>query len=704
MSKCNVLAGLALILSLAVAYVPAGSRGGSDRPGLLSLGPETQVSANEFIIEPVCDADETLHWDGANANGIGLTSGGTFQGAVRFTPTTACSVKAILYFQRGLSSNDWVFVLGEGNDTTPGPAIDSTAYTVVDTNRWYRVNLTQPVVTPAGTDFWTSVRVTHTAGRFPLGCDAGPMVRNRGGFISTGGGRWQQLADLTLDYNWNIRAVIARLPSPAHDVGVSAILAPGTSINPGTYQPKARVTNYGASAESNIPVTCWIDSGATRVYNQTVNLAGPLQPGTRAEVTFPNWTSGPSGNNYRVTMFTGLSGDLVPANDTLSQITAIATGLALVDHDTGYCKLTVSCFGAIGYDNPPADAGSGFCYPKTAGSALFYSSFLVGNDTMYVADRHFSRPANGPVNDDLKPVDSLMPVVPPQAGDEQFRASFDDRGHPSPKGVKVYQNSYMSAGSGYDDFVVLNWTIANEGAAALNGLYAGVWSDFDIGTTPTQNTATADTVRRLIYMRQSSTANPTAGMVILHPQSFRNLLSVDHARWVYPTDSCVRDAQKFRMLNGTIVQRNSNRPYDWSVLASIGPFDLEAGASQRFAIAFVGGADENAIRENADSAQRWFSQNVGLAEQPALSQGRRLTISPNPFRRGAYVAYTARSAGRLDLDVRDATGRVVERIRAEVPAGDGRYLWRPERLAQGVYFVTVRTPDSAVETKVLKLD
>jgi len=702
MSKSVVLAGLALGVSLALALVPVS--GNSDRPGRLSLGPEIQVSPREEILEPVCDVDETLHWDGANANGIGLTNGGTFSGAARFTLTTACTVKAVLYYQRGLSSSDYAFLFGEGSDTTPGATIESMPYTVSDTLRWYRVNTSRSPVVQAGTDLWAAVRVTHTAGRFPLGCDAGPMVRDRGGFISTGGGRWQQLADLGLNYNWNIRAVIARLPSPAHDVGVSRILAPGTSINPGTYQPKARVTNYGASAESNVPVTCWIDSGATRVYNQTVNLAGPLQPGARAEVTFPNWTSGPSGNNYRVTMFTALPGDLVPANDTLSQITAIATGQALVDHDTGYCRLTVSCFGAIGYDNPPADAGRGFCYPKAAASALFYSSFLVGNETMYVADRFFGRPANGPVNDDLKPVDSLMPVIPPQAGDEQFRASFDDRGHPAPKSVKVYQNSYMSAAAAYDDFVVLNWRIANEGASALTGLYAGVWTDFDIGSNPTQNTSTADTVRRLMYMRQSTTANPTVGTVILYPREFRNLLSVDHARWVYPTDSCVRDAQKFRMLNGTIVQRNSNRPYDWSVVNSFGPFDLEAGASQQFAIAFVGGADEAACRANSDSAQSWFDNYVGLAERPELRRSRRLTVSPNPFRRGAFVAYTARSAGRLELDVRDAAGRVVDRVRTEVPAGDGRFLWRPDRLAQGVYFVTLRTPDAQVETKVLKLD
>lgn len=706
MKNTVLVLGLAGFLALALATVPGHQP--ADVPEL-SLSPTGTLPSvqPELILLPSDNPDETLHWDGPNANGIGLTNGGTYYGAARFTPTSTCTLKAALHFQRQPSNAEWIFIFGEGTDTTPGPVIESMPYTVTDTMVWKRTNTSRSPIITAGTDFWVAVRITHAAGRFPLGVDAGPMVRDRGGFISTGGGRWQQLPDVNpqLNYNWNIRAIIASVPGAAHDVGVSRIIAPGTSINPGSYQPIARVTNFGTNPESNIPVTCWIDSGATRIYNQTVTLPGPLQPGARAQVTFPVWNTGPSGARYTITMFTSLAGDLVPANDTMRQPVSIATGQALVDHDTGYCKLTVSCFGAIGYDNPPAYAGSGFCYPKTSASALFYSSFLIGNETLYVADRFFGRPASGPVNNDLQPVDSLMPVVPPQAGDEQFRASFNDRGHPTPKGIKVYQNSYMTALTGYDDFVVINYNIVNEGSNPVNGLYAGVWSDFDIGTNPAANTATSDTVRRLMYMRQSTTANPTVGTVILYPPSFRNLTAVDHARWVYPTDSCVRDAQKFRFLNGTVVQRNSNRPYDWSLIMSIGPFDLAPGANQRFAIAFVGGSDEATCRAHSDSAQSWYDANVGIAERPELRTGSPLlAVQPNPFRKGAWVNYNSPLSGRLELAAFDAAGREVERTAFDVPAGAGRCYWRPEKLSRGVYFVRITTPDAKVETKVLKLE
>ena len=48
-------------------------------------------------------------------------------------------------------------------------------------------------------------------------------------------------------------------------MGVTRILAPGTNVPVGSYAPTCRVVNFGANAESNIPVTCWIDSGGGHV-------------------------------------------------------------------------------------------------------------------------------------------------------------------------------------------------------------------------------------------------------------------------------------------------------------------------------------------------------------------------------------------------------------------------------------------------------
>ncbi len=108
----------------------------------------------------------------------------------------------------------------------------------------------------------------------------------------------------------------------ANDVGVIQIVAPASVITPGNITPRAKIKNFGTDAQSNIPVYCWIDSGATRVYNQTVTYPGPLASGATAEVDFsPQWRA--VGGTYRVTMFTDLSGDENRSNDTLRGTTQV---------------------------------------------------------------------------------------------------------------------------------------------------------------------------------------------------------------------------------------------------------------------------------------------------------------------------------------------------------------------------------------------
>ena len=134
-------------------------------------------------------------------------------------------------------------------------------------------------------------------------------------------------------------------PLPNHDVGVSAIVAPPANVNPGPLTPEARIRNFGANYESDIPVTCWIDSGATRVYVASATLTGPLGPGLEADVAFtPDWNAGPVGAQYDVTMFTSLGGD-ENAHDDTSTGTTTVSGAVFADtihvHGVGSAAPTI---------------------------------------------------------------------------------------------------------------------------------------------------------------------------------------------------------------------------------------------------------------------------------------------------------------------------------------------------------------------------
>jgi hypothetical protein len=94
-------------------------------------------------------------------------------------------------------------IWGAGTGTSPGAILHQQSFTST-ANSWITINLNNPVILD-GTDIWVGYDVTHGAGQFPAGCDAGPANPN-GDWISIDGTVWEHLAGFGLNYNWNIRA------------------------------------------------------------------------------------------------------------------------------------------------------------------------------------------------------------------------------------------------------------------------------------------------------------------------------------------------------------------------------------------------------------------------------------------------------------------------------------------------------------------
>jgi hypothetical protein len=391
---------------------------------------------------------------------------------------------------------------------------------------------------------------------------------------------------------------------------------------------------------------------------------------------------------------------------TLTIGTPLPPGSVTLDHDTGYCRLTVTAVGSLGYTEPPArDVGNGFCYPKAnLTSHLYYGSFMFGNSPTYLVDRHYGNPPTGGPNTDFAIVDSLRPVLPGWS-DEHYRTVMSDAGHAAPKNIRVTMNSHQVAASGYDDFVVLQYDVHNSGGTAVNDLYAGIIIDFDVVDGAT-NTVVSNESKRFTYVRQASNANPCVGLKILDPTSFANLCAVDHDLYVYP-DSAMTDGMKYRIINGTIQQRNSSRSYDWSAGVSVGPFSLAPGADYHCAFAVVGGTSAAEFEAHTDSAQSWYDRGLGVKADAGLSGVRpdiSLTCAPNPFNRTLGVSFQVPVAGRVRASVIDVTGRVLATlVDGELPAGRFATSWQPGELAEGIYLLQVRQPAGATTVKLTRL-
>jgi hypothetical protein len=503
-------------------------------------------------------------------------------------------------------------------------------------------------------------------------------------------------------------SIRVRTGTPQPYIAVSGTYVDNAShqLEPGqTADVYVTIRNSGSAAATGTAGTLRTSSGYATLGDSTSSYgtvaAGDTSRGDRFQVTAGAGT--PPGTVIQFTLHVTSSEGNWDPTFTLTVGTPPVPGTLTADLDTGYCKLTLCALGSLGFDAPATDAGNGFCYPKAGSSQLYYSSFLVGNGANYIADRYYGNPASSGENTDFAIVDSLRPVTPVYA-DQQYRTVFSDAGHATPKSLKVTLNGYMCAGSAYDDFAVLVYDVKNEGASALTAMYAGVMADFDIGSDATQNTAVSNDTKRFSYMRQASSANPCVGVKILDPHSFANLVAVDHDVYVYP-DSCMTDGQKFRLMNGTVVNRNSTRTYDWSVGTSVGPFDLAAGATYRCAFAFVGGTSAAIFETNADSAQSWYDRTMGVSEADGRTGTRStsaIAANPNPFSRSVRLSFTVPAAGRVRAEVFDVSGRSVATLTDnDMVAGTFETDWTPGQLAGGVYLLKVTLPDGTRTQKLM---
>jgi hypothetical protein len=89
--------------------------------------------------------------------------------------------------------------------------------------------------------------------------------------------------------------------------------------------PQLTLGNPGDYTERTFNATCWIDSGATRIYTQTVAVDSVVANGTKT-VSFPVWNTGPVGANYNLTFFNTFS-DPIHSNDTLRVATQASNAI-----------------------------------------------------------------------------------------------------------------------------------------------------------------------------------------------------------------------------------------------------------------------------------------------------------------------------------------------------------------------------------------
>lgn len=183
--------------------------------------PGAEIASGSLKSDRLDEIVEIHHDTGYQGNGVGAGAS-TWISAARFDVEDLSSYYGIYeisqvkyHIRQNTFTNVTVKIWKGGSENGAGTEIYSQDVTsAVVANTWNIHSLPQSIALEAGNEYWFGYSITST-GQFPASADNGPMVAGKGAWIFFNNS-WNLLPDLspTLDFNWNIRAILERQSSP----------------------------------------------------------------------------------------------------------------------------------------------------------------------------------------------------------------------------------------------------------------------------------------------------------------------------------------------------------------------------------------------------------------------------------------------------------------------------------------------------------
>jgi hypothetical protein len=166
-------------------------------------------------LEPGSGIEQWIHWDsGENHDAIGTGTAAVFTVAVRFTTEDLNNLQVDGLYLTSVRfwpyEGDATYTLGiwTGGSSDPlnsGTLMHTQPVNNVIPQQWNEVSITNPVYIDSANELWFGYQI-DTPGGYPAGCDAGPVIDEKGNLMFWNG-QWITLLDVNpeLDSNWNIQ-------------------------------------------------------------------------------------------------------------------------------------------------------------------------------------------------------------------------------------------------------------------------------------------------------------------------------------------------------------------------------------------------------------------------------------------------------------------------------------------------------------------
>lgn len=244
------------------------------------------------------DDNFLLHYDGENAEAVGLVAGGSMFAAARFPSDmvyafAGATLQSVDTYVNDMPNEATLIIWGPGTTTTPGQVLHVQPFDAAPLE-WNTITLDTPLALE-GTDIWIGINYIHDAGMWVAGLDGGPADPN-GDWVSMDGETWEHLSDAGLNANLNIRGLVQLSPGewlsldpaagtvPAEDMQEVAVNFTTTTLMQGMYAANIIIeSNDKDTPYTVVPVTLDVMVGLDENPMQAIRVY-PIPATTRLNI------------------------------------------------------------------------------------------------------------------------------------------------------------------------------------------------------------------------------------------------------------------------------------------------------------------------------------------------------------------------------------------------------------------------------------
>lgn len=350
-------------------------------------------------------------------------------------------------------------------------------------------------------------------------------------------------------------------------------------------------------------------------------------------------------------------------------------------------KTTITSKGRSCYNGDGQTQGLGFVYRDS--SLAYECGLMIGTSTTKVVNT--VRNTTATPDDDFSSMVRVGIDNPTVISDFDLSGKFNDNNAiaSAKLNIEVKHRSFTWNAPGDMNYVMVQYNIKNTSGAALNNMYAAIFTDWDIQNY-SANRSDQNAALKLGYSYATTSTQLYAGVKVLSNTPF-NMYAADNITGggggINLADG-YDTAEKYQTMSTTRTQAGlTGAGNDVINIVSTGPFNVAAGDSVVVAFALIGGEDLNELETGAANAQ--IRYDAAFPTITAVNQAQSLSPSfdvyPNPAQGNVTFNINLATSDKVKISVYDVNGKLVKQIHHKFTSGFNHVQVSTDDLPAGLY-------------------